>query len=267
MAVSAATRKKQIHSSSYIAMASLSSRPLPPSEVSYSESEIRMLACILGRAIAIPGGQKAKKKLILNDLARIVRADDLAWILVEIRATQPPLLLDSLKICFRHKPFSLFQKFAALELPGATVNPPNANSTDFVLHTDAELGFSLTASKFHSATVRSTIALSRKSPAEPFSEREIAISTLVLGEIPWLHAQDFPPMSVPSAKDLPRRPATVLEFLLQGRSRKEIGDRLGIQPNTVHGYVRFLYAHYGVSSHSSLLQQCLHEGMRPTPRE
>lgn len=235
------------------------------SESAHPEADVRTLARMLGRAIAAPGGHAAKKKLILTDLARIVRADAWAWTLHAIQAPHPPLLMDFMKVGFRGKRFALYQTSIAREFSGLKEHPLVGNLNELLQCPDIGMGSAILAGASNPSRGQSTISLFRKLSAEPFSEREIAMSALILTEIPWLHEQHYPREFAPASKDLPHRLATILEMLLKGLSRKEIGDRLDIELNTVHGYVKALYSHFGVTSHSALMQYCLHDGTRSSP--
>lgn len=53
--------------------------------------------------------------------------------------------------------------------------------------------------------------------------------------------------------DLPRRLCEVLCCLLRGDSEKQVAQRLGLSPHTVHGYVKTLHQHLGVASRGELL--------------
>lgn len=47
--------------------------------------------------------------------------------------------------------------------------------------------------------------------------------------------------------------------LLEGKSEKEIAERLGLSPATVHQYVTALYRHFGVRSRAQLLARALQQ--------
>lgn len=237
-------------------MCRFSSRPLHSSDAPYLESEIRILTRMLGRTIAIPSGYKAKKEFILTELARVIRADAWAWTLHDVQSFESPVLIDCMKGGFRDNRFALYHKFVSREFQGQEEQLLKGTFEGLYSFPDVWLGSNLILSVSVQSETRSTIAFFREQPADAFSEREIAISALLLTEVPWLHEQEFPLQVDPAARGLSRRLVQVLELLLNGHSRKEIGSLLGIQLNTVHGYVRSLYTRYGVNSHSALLQ-CL----------
>ena len=66
---------------------------------------------------------------------------------------------------------------------------------------------------------------------------------------------------------LSRRLRQTLERLLLGDSEKQVASRLGLSTLTVHGYVKALYQHFGVSSRPELLAYFLRRsGLRlPEP--
>ena len=43
--------------------------------------------------------------------------------------------------------------------------------------------------------------------------------------------------------------------MIEGWSRKQVAHQLGLAENTVHGYVKEIYRHYGVHSHAELVKR------------
>lgn len=68
-------------------------------------------------------------------------------------------------------------------------------------------------------------------------------------------AEDAGPRLSPRARE-------VLRELLQGESEKGVAAALGITRETVHGYVKTIYAAHGVSTRAELLARCLGAGRR-----
>lgn len=220
----------------------------------YSESEILSLTDVLGCAIAISGGHAAKKRLILNHLTRIIQADAWAWTLHKNRTPRPPLVIDHMKAGFCNDSFALYLKSLGRCLPSEKRILSNGVPTTLVPRPDLGMRYCLMIDISHHSETRSTLAFFRKQNTECFSGHEIGLSALMAAEIPWLNEKDFPTRNFLSTKNLPRRMASVMELLIKGCSRKEIGSCLGIQLNTVHGYVGSLYARLGIRSHAELLQ-------------
>jgi len=101
----------------------------------------------------------------------------------------------------------------------------------------------------------STISIFRRAGAPPFGEREARIAHILLSELPWLHERGWPEDRGASIPRLSPRQRTVLNLLLDGRSRKEMARSLALSEHTVAQYQKGVYAHFGVSSHRALLRR------------
>lgn len=84
----------------------------------------------------------------------------------------------------------------------------------------------------------------------PFTERDERLTRWLAAEFPWRSGP-----ALRSQKGLARRERHILDLLLQSYGRKEIAKRLGISLNTVQGYIKTIYLHFGVHSHAELLRQ------------
>jgi DNA-binding CsgD family transcriptional regulator len=99
----------------------------------------------------------------------------------------------------------------------------------------------------------STVLFLRSASRPPFTEEERLLARIVCEEIPWLHE---PPAQLPTpakARHLSPRQRETLQHLMTGLSYREVSQRMGISPNTVLGYVKDLYRHYGQHSRASLI--------------
>lgn len=231
-------------------------------DFTFHESEIRTAARLLGRVIAHRGDQSARKKRLLTGLAEIVRADAWAWTLHLQRPGRTPKLLNFMAAGIHGERLASYQNLAASHAPARTAEADEA--PDWLTGLGIALGPALFAGISCPHQGNSLVGMFRKPNAREFSDREAAIYYLITDEIPWLHGTLRPSQSVSSAQGLTRRLETVLELLLKGFSRKQIAGDLGIRLNTVHGYVRAIYTHFQVNSHSTLLQACLYGD--PTPQ-
>jgi DNA-binding CsgD family transcriptional regulator len=97
------------------------------------------------------------------------------------------------------------------------------------------------------------IDIDRPLGAQPFGERERAL-------LKFLHDTVAPLVGVRLATEehlcrdgLSQRLNQTLSLLLEGRSEKEVANRLRLAPRTVHRYVQKLYTHFHVSSRAELL--------------
>lgn len=99
----------------------------------------------------------------------------------------------------------------------------------------------------------SGISLERR-PGQPnFSARERRMVHITTGEIDWLHFN--PSLSQPTfqVRQLSPRLRTVLTLFCEGNSPKQIAMTLGLSANTIPGYMKALYKHFGVTTQTELL--------------
>lgn len=101
----------------------------------------------------------------------------------------------------------------------------------------------------------STISIFRRKGDPPFSEREARIAHILLSELPWLHEQGWPSDRGATVPRLSPRLRLVLNFLLDGRTRKEMAASLSLSEYTIAQYQRAVYRHFGVRSQATLLRR------------
>ncbi|HMP07351.1 MAG TPA: LuxR C-terminal-related transcriptional regulator [Lacipirellulaceae bacterium] len=94
---------------------------------------------------------------------------------------------------------------------------------------------------------------SRERGERPFPRRAARVLELFARELAGISPQRLAPLSAGSLLLLPPRMRAVLAALAEGDGEKQVALRLGISRNTVHEYVRRLFARYGVASRSELL--------------
>ena len=87
-----------------------------------------------------------------------------------------------------------------------------------------------------------------------FGPREKQIVHTFLSAVPWLHAMGWPEDRGATVPRLQPRQRIVLNLLMEGHSRKEIAAQLKISDNTVAGYARDVFAHFGVHSQVELIK-------------
>lgn len=102
---------------------------------------------------------------------------------------------------------------------------------------------------------QSFVAIYREKHREEFTPRERQIAHILLTEVSWLHGLGWPQDMGAKVPSLTPRNRTVLNLLLDGHSRKEIAARLDISIHTVSGYVKEVYAAFGVQSHAELMRR------------
>lgn len=103
----------------------------------------------------------------------------------------------------------------------------------------------------------SMIGLYRHFDRPVFNERDSRIAHIILSEIPSLHEDISPAEFNDGVVALTPRLRQVLNFQLQGCSRKTIASNLGISIHTVGEYITELYRRFGVHSQAELLRRFL----------
>lgn len=108
------------------------------------------------------------------------------------------------------------------------------------------------------------LSVMRQSGERRFSERERAMLALLATGLARLVGERLATREHVTRSDLPPRLRKTLDILLEGTSEKELAQRLGIAPATVHEYVMAIYRYYDVNSRSRLMAHFVRR--RPTPR-
>ena len=224
----------------------------------FSESDIRKISHLLGRIITAKGDHTSKRIRLLNGLAHLIAADAWACEFTDIDSDGRKRPLSFLKSDLK-KRSATCQQFLPI------ISRDDLCDTS-ALEKDTGLRFA-NPSSYPTLWFKtqvpgaglSTIGMFRNVSSPSFSERDGGVFELVLSEIRWVHTPQGPERSAAASRSLSPRLRTILHFLLKGNSRKQIANLLGIQLNTVHGYVRNLYVVFQVNSQISLLQRCSHD--------
>lgn len=234
---------------------------------------------LLGETVALKGDHAAKKGFLLNGLGEWVGADGWAWTLSR------PQESGGGQTCVASMCGGL-EATADLDLPGMLGLPDQecASGKFGIVTADGRRGpihlavdgqtppdrpegaaihgeirkrpgllslFPLKGYRF------SSTAIFRSPGAPPFSAREQQLVRLILEEVPWLHLPSGPDKPGRAIPKLSPRQRTVLKLLLEGLGRKQIAAHLDISPNTVAGYCKEIYRHFGVNSQTELTLKVL----------
>jgi DNA-binding CsgD family transcriptional regulator len=97
--------------------------------------------------------------------------------------------------------------------------------------------------------------LSQDHGATVHSEQGKQIAHIILSEVPWLHLADWPEDRGAKVPTLFPKQRIVFNLLLDGRDRKTIAAHMAISENTVAGYARDIYRHFGVNSQPRLIRR------------
>lgn len=94
----------------------------------------------------------------------------------------------------------------------------------------------------------------RRDPSQVFTSTQVHLLELAGSDIPWLHRDAMPQAGIGRfARDLPASVQRTIPLLLEGLSRQDIADRLSLSQHTINGYVKDIYAAFGVNSQPELM--------------
>lgn len=231
---------------------------------------------LLGEVIAAPGEHREKRKLLMDGLCGLIGAEAWLWGIGQHQPNNVPVYVDIARGGLDDGRFARLlaaidhpemQKFMSpmsrdLEATGAhltrsrqQMDPQNtfSGSAAEKAWLSADIGPVLVSIRPASGGGFSSIGMYRSAAQPMFSEREARLAHIVLTEVPWLHDQGWPQERGQSALALFPRLRTILNLLVEGWSRKQIAAQLNLSLNTIHGYVKEIYRHFGVHSQAELL--------------
>jgi DNA-binding CsgD family transcriptional regulator len=241
-----------------------------------SEADVRRMVRLLGEVIAAPGDLSEKRHLLMDGLCILINATAWVWSMSEFHPDKPPSSVGLIHggfdearfACYleaiNHPAMEAVSRPSSLELQKKGVH---LTRTRRQMDPESLLDQSDAAPFWEKTDIGPLIMSLRpmegggvnairiyRTLAEPqFDDRESKIAHIILSEVPWLHFQAFPNQPSREITNLYPRHRTVLNCLCEGWSRKKIADHLGLSVNTVHGYAKVVFKHFGVHSQSELL--------------
>jgi DNA-binding CsgD family transcriptional regulator len=250
--------------------------PIPQSPL--TEQDVRNIVRLLGEVIAATGNIDAKRRVLMEGLCELIHAESWVWCMAQYEPDQPPSFVGLVHGGFDDARFARFVE--AINHPAiGTVTRPSTlelkakgtHLTRTLRQIDpmdllksspaapylarANIGTLLVSQRPMEEGGISAIGVYRQVGAPHFDERESRIAHILLSEVPWLHFRAFPDrQSLEIARLYPRH-RTILNLLCEGWNRKKIADHLQLSVNTVHGYVKAIFQHFGVHSQAELLSR------------
>ena len=236
---------------------------------------------LLGDTASIEGNHAEKKRFLMDGLCKLLEVDTWVWALGKrIEKAAPQCFLSILHEGFSPERFAainlalenkemgqvtedFYAKIEAtsrpLTLTRAEADPEQIGSQEDIkeLWDNADVGSLIISGYPVEPGSVSFVGFYRRLADSEFTQREKQIAHIVLSEVPWLHLSGWPNDYGQTVPSLSPRQRSVLNLLLDGHPRKEIADLLSIAENTVSGYTREVYRHFGVSSHPQLMRKFL----------
>lgn len=240
------------------------------------EKDVRALVRLLGEAAPIPSPDEQRLH-VMRGLSALVDADAWVW------GVSPLLTPDQQPVyIFRHThgfdETRMTRFLQAVEHPdsGAMTAPLAGAMIDAQSRVTRELGRIVPAERFNASPAKpfwdaadigplllsigpvpgvgiSVVGFYRRLGSPDFTLRETRMMHIVMTEIPWLHEADMPHAAARPAPRLSPRQRLIVNQLVCGHTRKHIAKDLELSENTVHGYVKHIYRHFGVHSQAQLV--------------
>lgn len=243
-----------------------------------TEQDFRDVVRLLGEVIAARGDINVSRRMLMNGLCDLIDATSWVWCMAEFDPDKPPSFIGIVHGGFDDERFARY--IEAMNHPAmAPVTRPSSielqhrgchitrtqrqMDPDFLLEKSAaapyweraNVGALMTSQRPMEGGGISGVGVYRTLGCPHFDQREARIAHIVLTEIPWLHFHAFPDQQTREITRLYPRHRTVLTFLTEGWSRKKIADHMDLSINTVHGYVKVIFQHFGVHSQSELISR------------
>lgn len=244
-----------------------------------AENDVRAMVRLVG-SVAGPGDHAVKKQSLMRGLCDLIGAKKWAWALsCNFAADRPPVYVGFLHRGFSKEEFACFLR--ACEHPdtqqtnGRLIEEFRRRQTHLTRRQEeidpenryadlpelrglwerADVGAVIMSLRPIGVNGQSLIGVYRSVGAPPFTPRESRMAHIILSEVGWLHEQGWPEEHSSHVPRLSPRQRVTLNLLLDGQSRKEIADHLAISVNTVSGYVKDVYRHFGAQSHAELMSR------------
>lgn len=240
------------------------------------EDDVRRMVRLLGSVIADQGDFQEKRRKLMNGLCELIGATAWVWSMSEFHPDKPPSSVGLIHGGFDEERFAIYleainhpameavsrQSSQELQAKGIHLTrtrdqmDPAAlldRSAAGALWRKVNIGPLIMSLRPMETGGVNAIRVYRELGEPHFSERESKIAHIILSEVPWLHFQAFPDKQSQEITNLYPRHRTVLNLLCEGWSRKKIAGHLDLSVNTIHGYAKIIFKHFGVHSQAELL--------------
>lgn len=244
-----------------------------------ADDDVRSMVKLLGDIAGMNDTLENKRRALVEGLARLIDADAWYWaILGNGTPGERPTFSVYLKQGFGEAQFARYLR--ALEHPEMKgfnepffaefarnghhitrlyqqIDPEGRfpRSDAAIGWREANLGPFIFSARAATSGQTNGICIFRYADRPLFSERDSRIAHILLSEVAWLHDSAWTEHPTDQVFRLSPRLHTVLNLLIQGRSRKEIAADLEISPHTLGDYIKEIYSRFNVGSQASLISR------------
>ncbi len=248
----------------------------PDATPTLPEADVRRMVRLLGSVIAAPGDFQEKRRLLMDGLCDLIGASAWVWSMSEFHPDKPPSSVglihggfDEVRFAryleaINHPAMEAVSRPSSIELQKKGTHLTRTRqqmdvaglldrSAAAPLWEKLDIGPMIMSLRPMKGGGVNAIRVYRTLHEPVFDEVETKIAHIILSEVPWLHFEAFPDKQSQEITNLYPRHRTVLNCLCEGWSRKKIAEHLGLSVNTIHGYAKVIFKHFGVHSQAELL--------------
>lgn len=244
-----------------------------------NEKDVRSMVRLLGDTATHSGCHQEKKRFLMNGLCRMIGADAWLWGLAcQLKPGESQVYVGMTHEGFDEARFAHFLEAVEHPVMGKVVEPfyrsvatsrkPITMCRDEIdpdglskkgnvggLWKRANIGDLIMIGYPIDKNSMSCLGVYQSLGAGNFNRRHQKMAHILLSEVPWLHLSGWPEDRGTTVPKLCPRQRTVLNLLLDGLGRKQIAYNMEISENTVSGYTKEVYKHFGVHSQAELLHK------------
>jgi DNA-binding CsgD family transcriptional regulator len=237
---------------------------------------------LLGDVAGLNGDVAAKKRRLMDGLSRLVAADAWVWVVSRYtEASDPPVCVSFMQNGFDEKGVGLIMEASQdpehlppeneplmREIIAAGGNHITRvrqdmvsddgwyDSSHFKMYRKPLDIDEFIYSVFPLAEgMISAVGLHRKVGRPAFDARERKLAHIMVSEVEWLHRAGVPNDPGDGAPELSPRLRMVFGLLLEGWTRKQMAEHLGLSVNTIAEYTKAVYRHFNVKGQKPLIQR------------
>ncbi len=247
-----------------------------------SEESVRTIVRLLGDVAGVGSDVHAKKRRFMSGLAEMVDADAWAWVVGSVSdPEQPPVYLNFMQDGFDDQGVGIIMESSQdlenrspeseplmreiIESGGNHITRTRRDmvsddgwydSAHFKMYRTRMGVDDFIYSVFPmSEGIFSAVGLHRKLGRGAFDARERRLAHILVSEVKWLHFEGVPEDKGQDLPELSPRLRTVFALLLEGWTRKQMAQHLGLSVNTIAEYTKAVYRHFDVNGQKPLIRR------------
>lgn len=253
---------------------------------SWRPEVLRQVVAILGEVTATAGEPHERKAALMHQVAQRISADRWIWLVARFMDDGVMMSISFMQHGHSEREVALFMESAAETNSPLIEHMPMVELLRQQTHITRrrhelvpdEAWFESNSYKLYRKpmglnefvyslrklpdSLFSGVGFHRNDGRAAFTEDQAALVHALFSSADALHTMDLPDTNGADIMDLPPRVRTTFGLLLEGFSRKQIAEHLGVSPNTVAEYSSRVYKHFRVRGQRELMGRFRNGDMR-----